>query len=168
MCAQHATDSATYTSHPENCFGNRIGKNSPFSDSAEWRTPGDFPLKVESFEALSRANCSHVTSCLPRSPRAKTSPQDVLVKTRMAGDFRRFLPILLVVPSGRMSWNTRKVLRLAARSSRIPALRRNSRNPAGPRTKAEILLRSHRLPPRGRCFSRNPENFPRVTSHSPF
>jgi hypothetical protein len=45
--AQHATDSATYTSHPENCFGNRIGENSPFSDSAEWRTPGDFPLKSQ-------------------------------------------------------------------------------------------------------------------------
>jgi len=63
-------DTATYTSHPENCFSTRIGENSPFSYSAEWRTPSDCRLKVASFKALCSQG-SYVTAYLPRSPIAQ-------------------------------------------------------------------------------------------------
>jgi hypothetical protein len=41
MCAQRTADSATYTSHLENCLSRRIGGSSPFSYFGERRTPSD-------------------------------------------------------------------------------------------------------------------------------
>jgi hypothetical protein len=70
------------------------GENSPFSYSAEWRTPSDCQLKVISFAALSAAKFVRPRLRAYRAVQErKISPQDVLVKRRMAGDFRRFLPL---------------------------------------------------------------------------
>jgi hypothetical protein len=72
MCAQHAPDSAIYTSHPENCLNARIGEGSPFSYSVERRTPSDCRTENPSFDTPSAPkSVSTVTVRLPRSPKEK-------------------------------------------------------------------------------------------------
>jgi hypothetical protein len=94
---------------------------------------------------------SHVTACLPRSPTAKISPQDVLVRRRMVGDFRRFLSVGLLPAtlSTGIGSDTQRPFAIVIIAGLISGSSSDS---------SSILSCTRWLPPRGRCAAGLGEN----------
>src|ERR1039458_6440998 len=102
MCAQHTADSATYTSHPENCLSSRIGGSSPFSYPAERRTPSDCRTESPKFCHPFCTPNWLARDCAPaaQSKREKYLRRMRSSKRQINGDFERFVLMLCGTASG--------------------------------------------------------------------
>ena len=77
----------------------------PVQSRGEWLAI--LPLKVPSTTPPSGQIASHLTACVPRSPKAKNISAGWLVKRRMAADFQRFVPMLCSTTSATWFRNMR-------------------------------------------------------------